>query len=55
MNIEEIRKNAPCGAYFYSIDDESDVTYFDKQGNYYDNDYEDWFEIYFQTPEIKPL
>lgn len=54
MTIEEIRKNAPIGAEQYS-DEDGDIVYFDNHGNYYDNDYDDWFEIYFMMPELKPL
>lgn len=46
----EVVDGRPVGALHFSFED-GDVTYF-RGEDYFDNDYSDWFEIYFTIPEL---
>lgn len=46
----EVVEGAPLGSVSFSFED-NEIVYF-KDDAYFDNDYEDWFEIYFMMPEL---
>lgn len=50
----EIVSGAPDKTALYYSDEDGDLVYF-RDGDYFDNDYGDWFEIYFMMPELKSL
>lgn len=52
--IEKARaivEGAPDNTALYYNNEDGDLVYF-RDGDYYDNDYGDWFEIYFMMPDL---
>ena len=57
MNIEDIKKNAPEYAQYYFDYGESGVVYFRKYIGLwmYFAEHEEWEDVYFRMPRVKPL
>lgn len=49
--MREIVEGAPDNTALYYSNEDGDLVYF-RDGDYYDNDYGDWFEIYFMMPDL---
>lgn len=50
----EIVDGAPDNTALHYSNEDGDLVYF-RDGDYYDNDYGDWFEIYFMMPDLISL
>lgn len=53
VKAREVVEGAPLGSVNFSYEDDEIVCF--KDDVYFDNDYEDWFEIYFMMPELISL